>query len=83
MALPGLWANLGQLGLWQFVGLEYIKFILLYLLRLGCVKLTINIMAVDVDMTKRAGWVNRITGQNRSFLNGSIRLRVELGHKSS
>ena len=45
VALPGLWANLGQLDLWQFVGPEYIKFVLLYLLRLGCVKLTVNITA--------------------------------------
>ena len=27
VALPGLWANLGQLDLWQFVGPEYIKFV--------------------------------------------------------
>ena len=45
VALPGLWANLGQLDFWQFIGPEYIKFVLLYLLRLGCVKLTVNITA--------------------------------------
>ena len=45
VALPGLWANFGQLDLWQFVGPEYNKFVLQYLLRLGCVKLTVNIMA--------------------------------------
>ena len=55
MALPGLWANLGQLGLWQFVGLEYIKFVLLYLLRLGCVKLAVNIMARRCRHDKTGG----------------------------
>ena len=40
--------------------------------------------AVQVDMTKRAGRVGskRVTGKNGSFLNGSIRSRVESGCES-
>ena len=68
VALPGLWANLGQLGLWQFVGPEYIKFVLLYLLRLGCVKLT----SWPVDVGKEKIVINNSYYRvERTPMNGS------------